>query len=195
MRNADCRTSALPHSAFRIHNSCTVLTLIKFIQYLVKALNSEGTPGQVAMGIALGAMFGLTPLVNLHNLLMLAAIFLLNVSLPGAFVGWLAFLPVGFALDPVFHAIGERLLLETPALTGWWTAVYNTPVLAFANLTNTIVLGSLVGWVVLSVPIYFAGRWAVGRYRATVYVRLKSSRLFRAVQASKVYNVYRMFRP
>lgn len=172
-----------------------MLTLIKFIQYLVRALNSEGTPGQVAAGIALGAMFGLTPLVNLHNLVMLAAIFLLNVSLPGAFVGWLVFLPLGFALDPVFHAVGERLLLHTPALTGWWATVYNTPVLALANLTNTIVIGSLLGWLVLSVPIYVGARWAVGRYRATVYTRLKDSRLFKAVQASRAYNVYRMFRP
>ena len=36
---------------------------IKFIQSLVKALNSEGTPGQIAAGIALGACFGLTPLI------------------------------------------------------------------------------------------------------------------------------------
>jgi uncharacterized protein (TIGR03546 family) len=172
-----------------------MLTLVNLIQSLVKALNSEGTPGQVAAGIALGAMFGLTPLVNLHNLLMLAAIFLLNVSLPGAFVGWVVFLPLGFAMDPVFHAVGERLLLDTPALTGWWTTVYNTPVLALANLTNTIVIGSLLGWLVLSIPIYFGARWAVGRYRATVYTRLKDSRLFKAVQASKAYNVYRMFRP
>lgn len=172
-----------------------MLTLIKLVQSLVKALNSEGTPGQVAAGIALGAIFGLTPLMSLHNLLMLAAIFLLNVSLPGAFVGWLVFLPLGFALDPVFHAAGEKLLLETPALAGWWTTVYNTPVLSLANLTNTIVLGSLLGWLVFSVPIFFGARWGVARYRATLYVRIKDARLFRAVQASKVYNLYRLFRP
>lgn len=172
-----------------------MLTLIKLIQSLVKALNSEGTPGQVAAGIALGAIFGLTPLINLHNVVMLAAIFLLNVSLPGAFVGWLVFLPLGFALDPLFHAVGERLLLETPALASWWTTVYNTPVLSLANLTNTVVLGSLLGWLVLSVPIFFAGRWGVARYRATLYLRIKDAKAFKAVQASKLYNLYRLFRP
>lgn len=172
-----------------------MLTLLKLLQSLVKALNSEGTPGQVAAGIALGAAWGLTPLVNLHNLGVVALVFLLNVSVPGAMLGWLLFIPVGFLLDPLFHAIGERLLLDTPALAGFWASVYNTPVLALANLTNTIVLGSLLVWLVALVPLYLAFRWLVARYRATLYVRLEASPVVRAVTASKLYNVYRLFRP
>ena len=77
---------------------------IKFIQSLVKALNSEGTPGQIAAGIALGACFGLTPLISLHNLLLVGVILFVRVSVPGAMLGWLIFTPVGFALDPAFDA-------------------------------------------------------------------------------------------
>jgi len=51
---------------------------LKLLQQLVRTLNSDGTPGQVAAGIALGAAFGLTPL------------------------------PAGFALDPLFDAIGTK---------------------------------------------------------------------------------------
>lgn len=172
-----------------------MLTLIKTIQYLIKALNSEGTPGQVAAGIAVGAALGLTPLVNLHNVLILAAVMLLNVSAPGALLGWLLFVPLGFALDPVFDAIGTALLLDTPALTGLWAAMYNTPVLALFDFHNTIVVGSLAGWVVLAFPIFFLARWGVARYRATIYLKIKDAKFMKAVQASKVYNVYRLFRP
>jgi hypothetical protein len=35
----------------------------------------------------------------------------------------------------------------------------------------------------------------VTRYRATVGERVRQSRWYRAVTASKLYNVYRMFRP
>jgi hypothetical protein len=41
---------------------------------------------------------------------------LLNLSFPGFMLGWALFIPIGFALDPVFHAIGRRLLLDHPAL-------------------------------------------------------------------------------
>lgn len=169
--------------------------LLKLLQQLVRTLNSEGTPGQVATGVALGSVLGLTPLVNLHNLVMLAVIMLCNVSFPGAMLGWVFAIPLGFALDPVFDLVGRKLLLEMPALTALWTTLANTPVVPLTNFNNTIVLGSLVSWVVLALPIYFLARWGVGRYRATLYPKLKATRAFQAVTASKLYNVYRLFRP
>jgi uncharacterized protein (TIGR03546 family) len=172
-----------------------MLTLLKLVQSLFKALNSEGTPAQVAAGIALGSILGLTPLLSLHNLVMVAVIFLFNVSVPGAIVGFLVFTPVGFALDPVFDAIGAYLLVDASALGIVWQAVYAVPVLPLTNFNNTVVLGSLVGWAVLAWPIYFAGRWGIRRYRETVYARIKEMKFYRAVKASKVYNVYRLFRP
>lgn len=172
-----------------------MFTILKIIQSLVKALNSEGTPGQVATGIAVGAALGLTPLLNLHNLLVVAAIALLSLSVPGAILGWLVSVPFGFLLDPVFDGIGRWLLLDVLPLVPLWTAIYNTPVIALANLNNTVVLGSLVGWALLAVPVYFTARYAVGEYRQKVYPKVARSKAFRAVRATKLYNLYRLFHP
>ena len=169
--------------------------LVKLVQSLVKALNSEGTPGQVAAGIAAGACLGLTPLISLHNLLVVGAILFFRISVPGAMLGWLVFTPVGFALDPLFHALGNALLSDASVLRGVWIWLYNAPVLALGNPTNTIVVGSVVFWVVTAIPIYFLMRWAIGRYRETIYARYKDARFFRALRASKAYNLYRLFRP
>lgn len=172
-----------------------MLMLLKLLQQLVKTLNSDGTPGQIAAGMALGAALGLTPLINLHNLVILGAIMLFNVSFPGAMLGWALAVPVGFAMDPVFDLVGRALLLGTPPLVPFWTRLANTPVVPLTDFNNTIVLGSLVSWVVLAIPIYFLSRWGVARYRATLYPRLAQSRVFQAVTASKLYNLYKMFRP
>lgn len=169
--------------------------IVKLVQSLVKALNSEGTPGQVAAGIAVGACLGLTPLISLHNLLVVGAILFFRVSVPGAMLGWLTFTPVGFALDPAFDSIGTALLSDAAALRGLWIWLYNAPVLALGNPTNTIVVGSVVFWLVAALPIFVAMRWAVGRYRATIYERYKDAKVFRALKASKVYGLYRLFRP
>ena len=169
--------------------------IIKLVQSLVKALNSEGTPGQVAAGMAIGACLGLTPLLNLHNLFIVAAIFFFRVSVPGAMLGWLVFTPAGFALDPVFDAVGRRLITVSDPLQGAWATAYNTPIVALANPTNTIVVGSFVSWIALAIPIFFVARWAVTRYRATIYARYKDAKLFKAMRASKAYNIYRLFRP
>lgn len=172
-----------------------MFTILKLLQSIVKTLHSEGTPGQVAAGIALGAALGLTPLLNLHNLVILAALVLLNVSFGGGMLGWALFVPVGFLLDPVFDRIGRALLLDTPSLTPLWTSLYNAPVWPYTNFNNSVVLGSVVSWLLLAIPIYFAAKFAVERYRATVGERVRHSRAYKAIVASRAYNVYRWFRP
>ncbi len=170
------------------------MLLLKLLQQLFKALNSEGTPGQVAAGVAMGAAFALTPLMNLHNLALLLLVMVLNVSLAGVFLGWTLLTPTGFALDPLFDRIGHALL-GAEALRPLWTWVTNTPVLGLANLTNTVVLGSLVFWVVAWLPLFFLARYLVATYRRTIYERLSRWKLFQAVKASRLYNVYRLFQP
>ncbi len=171
-----------------------MFALIKLIQSLFGALHSEGTPGQLAAGIVLGSFFGLTPLFNLHNAVIFAALVLLNVSFAGGLLGWALFVPVGFLLDPLFDWIGHGLLFA-PSLRGLWTSLDNTPIIPLTNFNNTVVLGSLVFALLFAVPLFFAIRWTVARYRVTIGERVWQSRFYRAVTASKVYNVYKMFRP
>jgi uncharacterized protein (TIGR03546 family) len=171
-----------------------MLMLLKLIQSLIKTLHSDGTPGQVAAGIALGSALGLTPLVNVHNLIVFAFIVVLNVSFGGGMLGWALFVPIGFLLDPVFDSIG-RSLLQAPSFRGLWTALYNTPLVPYTNFNNTVVLGSVVAWMVLALPIFFAARYGVARYRATIGERVRQSKFYKAVTASQVYNWYRLFRP
>ena len=171
-----------------------MLGLLKLIQSIIKTLHSAGTPGQVAAGMALGSALGLTPLMNLHNLVIFSILVLLNVSFGGGMLGWMLFVPVGFLLDPLFDAIGLRLL-TAPSLRPLWTDWTNTPILPFTNFNNSVVLGSFVSWVVLAVPIFFAARYGVARYRATLGERVRQSRFYKAITASQVYNVYKMFRP
>ena len=172
-----------------------MLAILKLLQSLVKTLHSDGTPGQIAAGMALGAGLGLTPLMTLHNVVIVALLLVLNVSFGAGLLGWALFVPAGFLLDPLFDRIGGALLLQTPALTPLWTAWYNVPVVPYTGFNNTVVLGSFVGWLLLSVPIFFAARYGVVRYRATLGARVKQTRIYQMVTASKAYNVYRWFRP
>ena len=171
-----------------------MLTLLKLLQSLFKTLHSEGTPGQVAAGLMLGAGIGLTPLMSAHNLVLFAAIVLLNVSFGGGMLGLALFTPLGSLLDPVFDRIGGALL-AAPGLRPFWTTLYNTPLIPFTNFNNTVTLGSFVAWVVLTVPIYILGKWAIHRYRTTYGERVMNSKFFKGLKASKVYNVYSWFRP
>ena len=171
-----------------------MLMLLRLLQSLIRTLHSDGTPAQVAAGLTLGAALGLTPLLSPHNLVIVSAIALLNVSVGGAIIGMLLFTPVGFLLDPVFDYVGATLL-GLPWLSGLWTTVYNTPILALSNFNNTIVLGSIVFWAILTFPIYVAGRAGVVRYRSTLGAKVRNSKYYKAIAASRAMTVYRLLRP
>ena len=134
-----------------------MFALLKLIQSIIRTLHSDGTPGQVGAGIALGAALGLTPLMNVHNLVVLS--------------------------------------LTAPSLRLLWATWYNTPLVPYTNFNNTVVLGSVVAWLVLAIPIYVGAKVGVTRYRATIGERVRQSKLYKAVTASQVYNWYKLFRP
>ena len=172
-----------------------MLAILKLIQSLAKTLHSDGTPTQIAAGVALGAALGLTPILNVHNLVILLLLAVLNVSFGAGVLAWGLFVPLGFVLDPLFDAIGRALLVGTPALRPIWVAMDNAPVLPYTNFNNTVVLGSVVAWLALFVPIFILARIGVVRYRATIGERVRRSRAYKALQASQIYNVYTWFRP
>ena len=172
-----------------------MLALLKFLQSLAKTLHSEGTPTQIGLGVAFGAALGLTPIASAHNLLVLVLLAVLNVSFGAGMLAWGVFVPVGFMLDPLFDRVGHWLLVDTTSLRPLWTTWDNTPVLALTNFDNTVVLGSVVVWLALFVPLWLASRFAVVRYRVTVGERVRQSQLYKVGSASSLYTVYRWFRP
>lgn len=169
------------------------MLILKFLQTLIKALNSDGTPGQVAAGMALGLAFGLTPLLSLHNVVVLAVAMLTTVSFPGVMLGWALSIPLGFALDPMFDRVGMALLTNE-SLTPVFVWIVNTPVVSLSRLNNTVVVGSLVSWLVALIPSYYVFKVLVTRYRAHIYAKLEKTKVFQAIKASKLYGVYEMFR-
>jgi uncharacterized protein (TIGR03546 family) len=171
-----------------------MLAILKLLQSLVKTLHSEGTPLQIGAGFALGAALGLTPLFNIHNLLIIVLLTMLNVSFGAGMLAMVLCAPFGFLLDPVFDRIGHALL-AVPGLRPLWTSLDNTPVLALLGFNNTVVLGSFVGWLVLALPLFLLARQGVIYYRATLGERVKQTRFYHAVMGSQAYNVYRWFRP
>src|SRR5215217_6306617 len=98
-----------------------MLAILKFLQSLFKTLHSEGTPNQIAGGIALGAALGLTPLMNVHNAIVLILLCIINVSFGSGLLGMAMFAPIGFMLDPVFDRIGHWLLTDAAALRPFFT--------------------------------------------------------------------------
>lgn len=140
--------------------------MFRRILKILKALNSNQRPWQISVALFLGAIAGFTPLLSLHNLVVLLLVFFINVNV-GMFVLSLAGCTlIAYLLDPIFHRIGYGLL-TAEGLNGFWTQFFSCPVFLLGNLNNTIVMGSLVFTLVLGIPLIFVMNKLVVKYRLT----------------------------
>lgn len=134
------------------------------ISSLLRTLNSNADPRQIALGMALGMVMGLTPLMSLHNLFILLLVFILRINLAGLLFSLGIFSAFAYRLDPLFDQIGVAIL-QAPSLNGLWTDMYNNAFWRLSHFDYPIVMGSLSITLLLLVPFYLLLVWAIGRYR------------------------------
>ncbi len=164
--------------------------ILKFLQSVVKLLGSNKSPGELAGGFIIGMIMGLTPLLSLHNLILLLLVILLRVNISMMLAALGLFGGLAYLFDPLFHNLGYWLLVQVPGLQGMWTWFYNTPVLAWFRFNNTVVIGSLVVSLILLLPMYWAMHRFVLVYRRHWQKRIQKWKIVRWFKASKLYTLY-----
>jgi uncharacterized protein (TIGR03546 family) len=123
------------------------------LHYLWQACTKERSPRQLALGIALGMVIGLVPKGNLTATVLAMVLALLKLNLGAALLSALVFSYLSPLGDPLFHAVGWRLL-SAPALRGTWENLHRQPFVPWLSINNTVVMGTLVvGWA-LFYPCY-----------------------------------------
>lgn len=163
--------------------------LFKQLFAFLKMLNSETGHNQIAAGIAAGFILGMTPMMSLQTLLVFICIFFFRIQAGAAFLTAFFFAFIAWLLDPVFHAVGVSIL-EMDSLQGLFTYMYNVPILPLTRFNNTVVMGSGVVAIALSPLIFFVSRAMILKYRVTVLARIKSTKFWKAVQATNLYKWY-----
>ena len=163
---------------------------LELLAKLFKILRSGESPAQIAGGFILGMIPGLTPPMNLHNLLILILVIILNVNISSAIFAFILFSGIAYLMDPVFHSLGFYLLVDIPSLKDFWTTLYNTPVIGLSNFNNTVVLGSLIISVLLLVPVYFLMKKFVVVYRERLDSRMQKLKIVQFLKGSKIYSFY-----
>ena len=165
------------------------MLIVKYLFKLLKSISSEAEPWQLAAGFVLGMVMGLTPLISLHNLIILAAILLLKVNIGMALLALSVCSGLAYLFDPFFDTVGYQVL-TADSLQSFWVMLYNQPAVALTNFYNTIVMGSLVLSVVLSLPVYVGVQQFVLYYRKSIHERIQKWKVVQVLKSSKLYSVY-----
>ena len=104
---------------------------MQLLAKLLKALNSDDSPWQLAFGVMLGMIMGLTPFLGLHSIIILFIVLFLRVNLSTFLLAYALFSGLTLMLNPMMAGIGESLLTSAN-LTSMWTSLYNS---TFGQLT------------------------------------------------------------
>lgn len=166
--------------------------MLTIIAKLLKLLNSNVSPSQLALAVCFAAALGLTPLSSPHNILLVFLLLLLRINLSLFLLSWGFFTLIAYAFDPVSHSIGLALL-QADALQGLWQSLYNNNFWRFLGFNNTLILGSTVVSLILAIPLFFISRLLIIKYRSHLLKWVSQSRLGLWVKGGKIFNTYQAF--
>lgn len=154
---------------------------------LIRILSSETAPIAISMGFALGMVAGLTPLMNLYNLVVIFLLLVFRINLAGFLLSWALCSALAYLLDPLFHELGKTIL-QYPDLKPLWTDMYNQAFWRLTNFNNTIVIGSLAACLVAFIPFVVVSNFLIRHYRSDVMKFVQNSRIFKFLQNSKSFS-------
>lgn len=163
--------------------------MIAMLAKLLKALNSDSAPGQVALAFALSLITGLTPLLSVHNLPILFLACVLRINFGAFMLGTLFFSGLAYLIDPWAISVGESLLTH-PAYQLFWTELYQSNFWRVTAFNNTLILGSLLIAVSAFIPVFVITRLLISAYRDRLMVWVNKLQITKLLKASKFYKMY-----
>jgi uncharacterized protein (TIGR03546 family) len=163
--------------------------LLKQIFQLIKMLNSETGTNQIASGLALGFILGMSPILSLQGILILLLMILFRVQFGAASLAAFFFAFVAYLLDPLFHLVGDYIL-HVASLQGIFTELYNMPLVPLTRFNNTVVMGSGVLGFALCIPLFFLFKYLIATYREQVVAKFKETKFWKSFQLTSFYKWY-----
>jgi uncharacterized protein (TIGR03546 family) len=162
---------------------------LKFLVKFVKVLNSETSAGSLAAAIVLGMVLGLVPFLTLQALLALLVVLFFRVNIAAALLGFALFKLASLPLGSFFHAVGSGLL-EKESLFGFWTWMYNAPLLSLMNTNHSVTLGATLVAFFLAPLLFLLSKLLINQYRERFNEWFAQLGIVTAFRGSKLYQLY-----
>ncbi len=163
--------------------------MLGMLANLLKILNSDTAPGQLSLGFAFALVVGLTPMLSLHNLLVLFLVMVIRVNLSAFFLATGFFTLMAYLIDPLAIQVGEAVLTE-PSLQVFWTDLYQSEFWQATRFNHTLLMGSLVIALAAFIPVLLISRFIIVNYRNRLMAWVEKLKITKMIKASKFYKVY-----
>ena len=153
--------------------------MISYIVKLLKALNTNSHPGEIAHAVAIGVLLGFMPKDNALWYLLFVLFLFVRVHKGAFLLTVLAASLLARLFDPLFDAIGYAVLTFSP-LEPVYAALLDIPFVAFTKFNNTVVAGAVVSGLILYIPVYILIRILIKSWRTHLAPALARSKFMQA---------------
>lgn len=133
---------------------------------------------QLAAGVALGMMIGLIPKDSLLPYAIALIALLSHANLLCVGVSAFVFTKLSPSLDIASHPLGSWLL-NLNALESSLNWIHQWPIVPWLRLDNTVVTGSFLMGILLTIPVYAISHLLFKRFGSTVFSYLIRTRVAR----------------
>ena len=134
------------------------------------------TPRQLALGVTFGMLIGLVPKDSLFPYALGVIALLSTGNLFCLAISAYAYSWLSPFLDPVSHRIGAWTLTFDP-FEATWSALYQLPIVPWTRFDNTVVTGSLLLGLLLTVPVYAISFQCFEKFGSPIFSYVSNSRV------------------
>ncbi len=156
---------------------------------LIKLLHSENGAGQIAAGLTIGFLMGLSPIASLQSLLFIIILLCFRVQI-GAALAMAAITKVSsIGLISPLASVGSWAL-ELSFLQSTYTTLFNMPIIPFSKFNHSVVMGGLVFSLTLGPILFILFYLLVKKYQVAALESVRNSTIGKAIKASTIYQWY-----
>ncbi len=139
--------------------------MLVYIARLLKALNSNEHPGEIAHAVSCGLILGFIPKDNLLWYVLFILFLFIRINKGAFFILFFLGSLLTIFLDPLFDIFGYAVL-SIPFIAPLMSSFLNIPLMAYTKLNNSVVMGSLLSGILLYIPAYILGKAFVSIWRS-----------------------------
>ncbi|MEO1496489.1 MAG: TIGR03546 family protein [Planctomycetota bacterium] len=152
---------------------------------VVQALVAHDSAGQIAAGVAIGAVLGLLPKATLLALAFVIALGALRVNRAAGLAAAGLTAALTPLLDPMLHWLGIRVL-SVASLQPTFAWLYEAPLGPWIGFHNTVGMGALLVGLYVAYPLFLAVRTVLERIRPRLVRWIQRYRIARVLLGADV---------
>lgn len=163
--------------------------MLTILAKLLRFLNSNQNPSQLAFAVCFGLAIGLMPGFSLFLLILLMMVCLIKANISILLAVWGLFEALAYIADPAIHQIGYSLL-TSESLQTIWISLSQSSFWILTAFNNSLVMGSAVVIIALWLPVYFLVRLLVIQYREQIQDVFEQLKITQWLKGSQFFHVY-----